>query len=114
MVSQPSLDYEPEDDAQHQYTPAETLPLTPHLDDFTQPANELDHLKNARALLDELLEMSCEVPLHEVNDMAEDSGVKTSEILQLAEQSDSCFIDWFSGHIRCSDSDQQEQNGYTS
>lgn len=100
MVSSPSLDYEPEDD-RYEDTPAETL--TPHLDDFTAPATAQDPLKKARDLLDELLEMSCEVPLYEVNDMAEDAGVKASEILSAVEKSETCFVDWMSGHIRCND-----------
>ena len=104
MVSSPSLDYEPEDDDQYQYRIRTAPPvLTPHLDDLTQPEIEQEPLKKARELLDELLKMSCEVPLAEVNDMAEDSGVKTSEVLSWAEKSDSCFVDWLSGHIRCID-----------
>ena len=102
MVSSTSLDYEPEDDDQYQIPAASPL-ITPHQPDFTQPEVEEDPLKKARDLLDELLDMSCEVPLHEVNEMAEESGVKTSEILNWAEQSDSCFVDWMSGHIRCND-----------
>ena len=69
----------------------------------TQAAIEQDPLKKARALLDELLEMSCEVPLYEVQEMAEDSGVKASEVLGLVEESESCFVDWMTGHIRCND-----------
>jgi len=98
MVSSPSLDYEPEDNDQ-----AEMPHLTQRLDDSTQPEIEQDPLKKARALLDELLDMSCEVPLHEVHDMAEDAGVTASEVLGWAEKSDSCFVDWMSGHIRCNE-----------
>jgi len=86
MVSSPSLDMDPDD-----------------LDVFTQPEIEQDPLKKARELLDELLDMSCEVPLSEVRDLAEDSGVSASEVLGWAEKSDTCFVDWVSGHIRCSE-----------
>jgi len=100
MVSDASLDFDPEDEGQYQ-TPAMAPMFTPSLEDFTQPEIEQDPLKKARDLLDELLDMSCEIPLHEVNDLAEDAGVHTSEILNLAEKSDSCFVDWITGHIRC-------------
>jgi len=102
MVSSPSLDYDPEDEDQYRVP---TMPpvLTPHLDDFTQPGIEQDPLKKARDLLDELLDMSCEVPLHEVNDMAQEVGITTADILGWAEKSESCYVDWMSGHIRCKD-----------
>jgi hypothetical protein len=105
MVSSPSIDYDPgDDDEEDKYAPvAAVAPFAPHLNDFTQPEIEQDPLKKARDLLDELLDMSCEVPLHEVSDMAEDAGVTTSEILNWAEKSDSCYVDWISGHIRCND-----------
>ena len=109
MVSSPSLDYEPEDNDQYQIPAALPL-LTSHLPEFTPPEVEEDPLKKARDLLDELLDMSCEVPLHEVNEMAEESGVKTSEILNWAEQSDSCFVDWMSGHIRCNDEPAKDED----
>ena len=64
MVSSPSIvGYDPEDDGDPDFT-AMTPLLTPHLEDFTQPEIELDPLTKARDLLDELLDMSCEVPLH--------------------------------------------------
>ena len=66
--------------------------LTPHLDDFT-----------AKDILDELLEASCEVPLQDVNDMAIDAGFNTSDVLQLAEKSETCHVDYLTGHIRCND-----------
>ena len=103
MVSSPSLDYEPEENDDQEYTPAETQTLLPGLDTFAPLATERDPLKKARDLLDELLEMSCEVPLSEVHDMAEESGVTASEVLGWAEKSDSCFVDWMSGHIRCNE-----------
>jgi hypothetical protein len=98
MVSSPSLDYEPEDENQYQIPAASR-----HLPDFTQPEVAEDPLKKARDLLDELLDMSCEVPLYEVNDLAADAGVKASEILGAVENSETCFVDWMSGHIRCND-----------
>ena len=106
MVSSPSLEYDPEDEDQYRVPPTPPTQLG-----LQEPAAELDPLEKARKLLDELLEMSCEVPLHEVNDMAEDSGVKTSEILNWAEKSDSCFIDWISGHIRCNDEPAKKDEG---
>jgi len=110
MVSSPSLDYDPEDEDQYK-VPAMPPVLIPNMPDFTEPY--LDPLKKARFLLDELLEMSCEVPLHEVNNMAKNSGVETSEILNWAEKSDSCFVDWISGHIRCNDEPaKDEDDGY--
>jgi len=104
MVSSPSIDYDPEDDEEEEdkYAPV-AAPFAPPLNDFTQPEIEQDPLKKARDLLDELLDMSCEVPLHEVSDMAEDAGVATSAILNWAEKSDSCYVDWISGHIRCNE-----------
>ena len=102
MVSSQSLEYDPEDDDQYAIP---TMPpaLTPHLPDFTPMENREDPLTKARELLDELLDMSCEVPLHEVNEMAEEAGLTASEVLGWAEKSDTCFIDWMSGHIRCND-----------
>ena len=66
--------------------------LTPHLDDFT-----------VKDILDELLEISCEVPLKDVNAMAVDAGFNTSDVLQLAEKSETCYVDYLTGHIRCND-----------
>jgi hypothetical protein len=74
------------------------LELTPHLDDFTQ-----DPLSKARGLLDDLLDASCEVPLKEVNEMASDVGISTADLLVWAEKSETCYVDYLSGHIRCSD-----------
>ena len=114
MVSSPSLDYEPEDNDQYQIPAALPL-LTSHLPEFTPPEVEEDPLKKARDLLDELLDMSCEVPLHEVNDMAEEVGLTTSDILSWAEKSESCYVDWMSGHIRCKDElVEGEEDGYAS
>ena len=74
------------------------LELTPHLDDFIQ-----DPLSKARGLLDDLLDASCEVPLKEVNEMASDVGISTADLLVWAEKSETCYVDYLSGHIRCSD-----------
>ena len=74
------------------------LAATPHLDDFPQ-----DPLTKARGLLDDLLDASCEVPLKEVNQMALDVGISTADLLVWAEKSETCFVDYLSGHIRCSD-----------
>jgi hypothetical protein len=74
------------------------LPLTPHLDDFIQ-----DSFTTARGLLDDLLDASCEVPLKEVSKMATDVGISTADLLVWAEKSDTCYVDYLSGHIRCSD-----------
>jgi len=110
MVSGPVIDYDPEDDDRYErYYEDEdnyedTQPaLTPHLDDFTRTDIEQDPLKKAQSLLDDLLDLSCEAPLHEVHDMALHSGLEATDILKLAEASDTCFIDWISGHIRCKD-----------
>jgi hypothetical protein len=118
MVSSQSLEYDPEDDDQYAIP---TMPpaLTPHLPDLSPMDNGQDPLTKARDLLDELLDMSCEVPLHEVNEMAEDSGVTTSQVLEWAEKSGSCHVDWISGHIRCNygaldedeDEDEDEDDG---
>jgi hypothetical protein len=114
MVSSPSLDYDPEDEDPYRVPPRAPV-LTPHLPDFTQPEVEHDPLGKARKLLDELLDMSCEVPLHEVNDMAEEVGLTTSDILSWAEKSESCYVDWMSGHIRCKDElVEGEEDGYAS
>ena len=71
--------------------------LTPHLDDFTEEGP----LFKARVLLDELLDATCEVPLSDINDMAVEVGVDTTDLLAWATKSESCFVDWTSGHIRC-------------
>jgi len=71
--------------------------LTPHLDDF----NEDSPLFKAHTLLDELLDATCEVPLSDINDLAETVGVDTTDLLAWATKSESCFVDWTSGHIRC-------------
>jgi len=75
--------------------------LTPHLDDFA----EGDPLLKARNLLDELLDATCEIPLGDINEMATAVGVETTDLLAWAAKSDSCFVDWASGHIRCQDED---------
>jgi hypothetical protein len=116
MVSSPRLDYEPEDDNQYKIPTMPPL-LTPHLEDFAQPEVAPDPLAKARDLLDELLDMSCEVPLQEVNEMAEAVGITTSDILSWAEKSETCHVDWMSGHIRCNDDDELiegEDDGYSS
>jgi|TARA_Y100000310_G_scaffold64221_1_gene59762 hypothetical protein len=74
------------------------LELAPHLDDFTQ-----DPFTVARGKLDDLLDASCEVPLKEVNQMATDVGISTADLLLWAEKSETCHVDYLSGHIRCSD-----------
>ena len=103
MVSGPIIDYDPEDDDRYddryEYSPE----LTPHLDDFTQTDIEQDPQKKAQSLLDDLLNLSCEAPLEEVHDMALHSGLEATDILKLAESSETCFVDWISGHIRCKD-----------
>lgn len=75
--------------------------LTPHLDDFTEDSP----LVKARTLLDELLDATCEIPLGDINDMATAVGVETTDLLAWATNSDTCFVDWSSGHIRCQDED---------
>jgi len=35
--------------------------------------------------------------------MALHSGLEATDILKLAEASETCFVDWISGHIRCKD-----------
>ena len=75
--------------------------LTPHLDDFTEESP----LFKARLLLDELLDATCEVPLSDINDMAVNVGVNTTDLLAWATKSESCFVDWASGHIRCQEED---------
>ena len=110
MVSSPSLDYDPEDE-----DPYRVPPMPPVQLDLQEPAAEPDPLKKARDLLDELLDMSCEVPLQEVNEMAEEVGITTSDILAWAEKSETCFVDWMSGHIRCKDElVEGEEDGYAS
>ena len=74
------------------------LELIPHLDDFPQ-----DPFTKARGLLDDLLDASCEVPLKEVSQMASDVGISTADLLVWAEKSETCHVDYLSGHIRCSD-----------
>ena len=69
---------------------------TPHLDDFTQ-----DPFTVARGKLDDLLDASCEVPLTDVNQMASDVGISTADLLVWAEKSETCHVDYLSGHIRC-------------
>ena len=102
MVSGPVIDYDPEDDGYDDYYENQPV-LTPHLDDFTQTDIEQDPQKKAQSLLDDLLNLSCEAPLEEVHDMALHSGLEATDILKLAESSETCFIDWISGHIRCKD-----------
>ena len=106
MVSSPSLDYDPEDEDQYRVPAMTSRPeplFAPHLNDFNGSETVSNPLDKARDLLDELLDMSCEVPLHEVSDMAEEVGITTSEILNWAEKSETCHVDWISGHIRCND-----------
>jgi hypothetical protein len=74
--------------------------LTPHLDDFSADENPL--LK-AQTLMEELLDATCEVPLSDINTMATTVGVDTTDLLAWATKSETCFVDWSSGHIRCQD-----------
>ena len=103
MVSGPVIDYDPEDDGYDDDYYDDSTRLTPHLDDFTQTDIEQDPQKKAQSLLDDLLNLSCAAPLEEVHDMALNSGLEATEILKLAEESETCFVDWISGHIRCKD-----------
>ena len=59
--------------------------LVPHLDDFTEEGP----LFKARVLLDELLDATCEVPLSDINDMAVEVGVDTTDLLAWATKSES-------------------------
>ena len=70
-------------------------------DDLTEDSP----LFKAHTLLDELLDATCEVPLSDINDLAETVGVDTTDLLAWATKSESCFVDWASGHIRCQDED---------
>jgi len=94
--------------------------IAPHLDDFNSEENPLleeltapyqanlvdgDPLFKARTLLDELLDATCEIPLGDINDMATAVGVETTDLLAWATNSETCFVDWTSGHIRCQDED---------
>jgi hypothetical protein len=117
MVSSPSLDYDPEDEDQYQYrVPAMTSrpePLfAPHLNDFNESETVSNPLDKARDLLDGLLDLSCEVPLEEVNDMAKEVGITTSDLLNWAEKSETCHVDWISGHIRCNDEAIEAEDEY--
>ena len=107
MVSGSVIDYDPEDDDYDGYYDEietdDSPELTPHLEDFTQIDIEQDPQKKAQSLLDDLLNLSCAAPLEEVHDMALNSGLEATDILKLAEASETCFVDWISGHIRCKD-----------
>ena len=99
--------------------PDESL-LAPHLDDFNSEENPLlkeliapyqanlvdgDPLFKAHTLLDELLDATCEIPLGDINEMATAVGVETTDLLAWAANSETCYVDWTSGHIRCQDED---------
>jgi hypothetical protein len=107
MVSGSVIDYDPEDDGYDDYYDEidtdDSTELTPHQEDFTQVDIEQDPQKKAQSLLDDLLNLSCAAPLEEVHDMALNSGLEATDILKLAEESETCFVDWISGHIRCKD-----------
>ena len=94
--------------------------IAPHLDDFNSADNPLlkeplapyqadltdgDPLFKARTLLDELLDATCEIPLGDINEMATAVGVETTDLLAWAANSETCYVDWTSGHIRCQDED---------
>ena len=82
------------------------LELAPHLDDFNPDENPL---LRAQTLMEELLDATCEVPLSDINTMATTVGVDTTDLLAWATKSETCFVDWSSGHIRCQEEDVTTQ-----
>jgi|GEM_PF-4268782 len=60
-------------------------------------------------LLHLLLAASCEVPLAEVKRAADEAGVRPSDILKQAEDSDRCYVDYETGFVRCL---TQDWNGF--
>jgi hypothetical protein len=49
------------------------------------------------------LEETCELPFGEVAKLAQANGIPTYRVLQEAEESGECIVDYETGHIRCSD-----------
>ena len=62
-----------------------------------------DPLEKTKGIIDGLLGDSCEIPMWEVSDLAKDAGINMSEILGWAEKRETCFVDWDTGHIRCTE-----------
>ena len=60
-----------------------------------------DRITKARDQLHDLLGASCEVPLARVAELATDLGLATHQLLGEAERSESCWVDYKTGYIRC-------------
>lgn len=61
----------------------------------------LDCVQEASNALHTLLTESCELPLARVADLAQDHGIKPIELLSKVDGSETCFVDYTTGHVRC-------------
>ncbi len=56
--------------------------------------------------INDLLISNCEVPFKELASKAEEKGYRAGDILNVAESSSNCQIDWLAGVIRCTEKDE--------
>lgn len=72
---------------------------------------DLSCLDEANTKLQELLGESCELPLSRVRDLAQEHGIRAIDLLGRAEGSETCFVDYDTGHIRCTKTPAGEASG---
>ena len=90
------------------------LPLSPHLDDFLA---EIDPDIAAEVAEDQVSKImnslldsgDCQLPIREVWEAATDAGLSTPDLLTWAESSDSCYVDYVNGLIRCATEPSAEE-----
>ena len=89
--------------------------LVPHLDDFLAEIDPTVAEDQVSKIMNSLLESGdCQLPIREVWEAATDAGIATPDLLTWAEESESCYVDYVNGLIRCttdSSEDEAEEDG---
>tara|TARA_Y100000310_G_scaffold26232_1_gene25036 strand:- start:986 stop:1336 length:351 start_codon:yes stop_codon:yes gene_type:complete len=84
--------------------------LTPHLDDFLAEIDPSTAEDEISKIMNSLLESGdCQLPIREVWEAATDAGLSTPDLLTWAESSDSCYVDYVNGLIRCATEPSAEE-----
>ena len=60
-----------------------------------------DCIEDANLALQRALQETCEMPLGQLRDLADDHGVRPIDLLARVEGSPGCFLDYTTGHVRC-------------
>ena len=89
--------------------------LIPNLDDFLAEVDPTAAEDQVSKFMNSLLDTGdCQLPIREVWEAATDAGLATPDLLTWAEQSETCYVDYVNGLIRCttdSSEDEDEEDG---